>query len=158
MLSIASTDRIFTFGLPYSGELSLDPTDGSITASLPLQDNTQFGFYLNANPNKESGASRNDWANYRNNRYVYSNKAYYHASGVSSAPQLGDIQYIPVIFDKDSEEEIEDNEQGQQRVGDGCIYDLMGRCVATQQQVQDGSWRSRLAPGIYILNGRKFKK
>ena len=90
--------------------------------------------------------------------FFTSNKVYYRAAGGGGGAPHRSIEYIPVIFDNDSKEEIEDNEQGQQRVGDGCIYDLMGRRVATQQQVQDGSWRSRLAPGIYILNGRKFKK
>jgi hypothetical protein len=40
--------------------------------------------------------------------------------------------------------------------GDGCIYDLQGRKVATKEQVTDGKWRERLSQGIYILNGRKF--
>jgi hypothetical protein len=35
---------------------------------------------------------------------------------------------------------------------------LLGRKVATKEQVEDGTWRERLAPGIYILNGKKFKK
>ena len=38
------------------------------------------------------------------------------------------------------------------------IYDLLGRCVADEAEVRDGSWQQRLAPGIYILNGRKFSK
>ncbi|MCR5152656.1 MAG: T9SS type A sorting domain-containing protein [Prevotella sp.] len=42
--------------------------------------------------------------------------------------------------------------------GDGCIYDLQGRLVATKDMVEDGSWQYRLSPGIYILNGKKFTK
>ena len=160
MLSIESTDRIFTFGLPYSGELTLDPSDGSITASLPLQDNTDFGFYLNANPNKEAGSSRSEWASNRNNRYVYSNKVYYHATGVSSARELDDVQFVPVIFDEEgSEEEGDISDSLQPKVkGDNRVYDLSGRCVANEQQVMDGSWWSQASRGVYILNGRKIIK
>ena len=42
--------------------------------------------------------------------------------------------------------------------GDNRIYDLQGRCVATADEVEDGSWRHRLSPGIYVINGKKFCK
>ena len=43
-------------------------------------------------------------------------------------------------------------------IGDGCVYDLMGRKVATREQVEDGSWMQRVATGIYIINGKKIRK
>ena len=157
---ITTEDMVFTFGLPITGYgiiTDSGTTNGDITSVINKdQADTGVGFYVNANPNKELSKETGQWT--PNNRYVLHNKIYYRAEPSPAPSMSGDIQFIPVIFDNDSEEEIEDNEQGQQRVGDGCIYDLMGRRVATQQQVQDGSWRSRLAPGIYILNGRKFKK
>jgi hypothetical protein len=68
------------------------------------------------------------------------------------------IEFVPVIFD-DEEEQKEMNPNGtMEMVGDGCIYDLMGRKVATREQVEDGSWKQRVATGIYILNGKKFQK
>ncbi len=64
-------------------------------------------------------------------------------------------EFVPVIFD---EEEPDIEEQGQEVRNDNRIYDLLGRCVADEAEVRDGSWQQRLAPGIYILNGRKFSK
>jgi hypothetical protein len=96
----------------------------------------------------------------RNNRYVLHNKIYYRAGATpgASAPQQRAPQFVPVIFD-DDEEQQEMNPNGtMEGVGDGCIYDLMGRKVATREQVEDGSWKQRVATGIYILNGRKFQK
>ncbi|MBP5522607.1 MAG: hypothetical protein J6X74_00060, partial [Bacteroidaceae bacterium] len=69
-------------------------------------------------------------------------------------------QFVPLIFDDDElEEEFQDEEQGQQQMqeyGDG-VYDLSGRKVANEEQVQDGTWRQRLSPGIYIVQGKKIK-
>lgn len=70
------------------------------------------------------------------------------------------IEFVPTIFDLEDEEQPGEEEQNPSEdvtfQGDGCIYDLMGRKVATRQQVEDGSWRL-LRPGIYILNGKKFR-
>ena len=38
---------------------------------------------------------------------------------------------------------------------DGCVYDLNGRRVATEEMVKAGVWRRNLQPGIYVINGRK---
>ena len=95
----------------------------------------------------------------RNNRYVLHNKIYYRAGATpgASAPQQKAPQFVPVIFGDEEEQEM--NPDGTMEVvGDGCIYDLMGRKVATREQVEDGSWRQRVATGIYILNGKKFQK
>ncbi len=158
-LALGSTDRIYVFGLPYSGTMTLDPSDGQITATLPLQDNSGMGFYLNANPNKEAGLTKSSWT--RNNWYVYNNKVYYHATGVSSAREFGDLQFVPVLFgDFDGEEEEGSIEEGltPRMQGDNHVYDLSGRCVATPEQVADGSWWQNLSHGIYILNGKKIRK
>ena len=152
-LPLGPTDRIYVFGLPYTGAMSLDESTGEITATLPLQDNSGMGFYLNANPNKELGLSRGQWT--RNNWYVYNNKVYYHATGVSSARnQTRGVQFVPVVFADDEDKDEQDGVK-ELRVGDGCAYDLLGRRVATAQQVRDGSWIQSAAPGIYIVNGKK---
>ena len=151
-----NTRYVYVFGPKMEGTLEFDTdlNDGTIKATLPSLGNTNVGFHINANQNKESGLTRASWT--RHNYYVLHNKIYYRAAG-SPAPHRA-IEFIPVIFDNDIDEEIGDETEKKQRVGDGCIYDLMGRKVATKEQVEDGSWRTRLAPGIYILNGRKFKK
>lgn len=162
-LALDASQRIYTFGLPFSDRsaMSINPTDGKITATLPVQDNAGMGFYINANPDKELGLSRGDWT--RNNWYVYSNKVYYHATGLGSGTR--GVEFVPVIFD--DEEGLEErqaerttmlNDLTVGSVGDGCVYDLQGRKVATKQQVEDGSWRQNLRPGIYIINGKKYKK
>ena len=68
------------------------------------------------------------------------------------------VEFVPVIFDFDNEEEGEQqgDENRRQMVGDNCIYDLQGRKMATEQQVKDGTWRQLLKPGVYIINGRKI--
>ena len=84
-----------------------------------------------------------------------------------SPVQMGHTLVVPkdekdYIFDYDEEggelpgEEEQNPSEGATFQGDGCIYDMMGRKVATRQQVEDGSWRL-LRPGIYILNGKKFR-
>ena len=160
LLSIDASERVFTFGLPLTGSLTLDPTSGEILATLPSQDNTGLGFYLNANKNKELNGSQGGWD--RNNRYVLGNRVYHLASGFPTAlsrEYTRGVEYVPVMFN-DAEGVVEEGlyDNGREFVGDNCIYDLQGRCVATEQEVQNGTWHDRLAPGIYILNGRKFSK
>lgn len=154
-----STHRIYTFGLPFSGTFSMNPSSGEISSTLPTQDNHGLGFYLNANPNKESGLSKSNWK--RNNFYVLGNKVYYHhtSGGGSPAPKHKDIDYVPVNFDFEIEEqpgEEEPGENNQGRVGDGCVYDILGRKVATEAQVKAGTWYQGLQPGVYIVDGQKI--
>ena len=153
------TNIVYTFGLPFTSSLTMDNETGDITGTLPQQAETGVGFYINANPNKELGLARAEWI--RNNRYVIHNKIYYRSeSSGASAPEMPEFQFVPVIFDEDGElpedEELQPDGSWMSE-GDGCIYDLLGRKVATKEQVTDGSWRERLSPGIYILNGKKFK-
>ena len=68
-------------------------------------------------------------------------------------------KFVPVIFDDEEEQEEELTPNGSREiVGDGCVYDLMGRKVATREQVEDGSWKQRVATGIYIINGKKIRR
>ena len=156
------SDYVFVFGRPSSGTFTEDAsfsTNGLITVSAPASDRG-VGFYKNANLNRESSKDAASWT--RNNKYVYGNKIYYRADvssgGGGSALDLAfeKSDYIPVIFD-DEELELQDDDNGNGATfGDGRIYDLQGRCVATQQEVLDGSWINNVAPGIYILNGKKI--
>ena len=91
-------------------------------------------------------------------------KIYYRPSeapGVSPAPkQAASTEFIPVCFDDDEEEQDEELKPDGTRevIGDGCVYDLTGRKVATREQVEDGSWKQRVATGIYIINGKKIRR
>ena len=152
---------VYTLGLPYNSGISQDDDyndTGELISTPPIdQAKNGVGFYINANPNKELDPTKAGW--YRNNRYVLHNKIYYRAGATpgASAPQQRAPQFVPVIFGDEEEQEM--NPDGTMEVvGDGCIYDLMGRKVATREQVEDGSWRQRVATGIYILNGKKFQK
>ena len=157
MLTQNSSDYVFVFGRSYthSNEFTYDGGSGIVTpAGLELDKGV--GFYKNASNDRESNATKTMWT--RNNKYVYANKIYYRAgsSGSGSRQTTRGVEFIPVIFDFEGEEPG-DGEDGQQQLeGDNRIYDLQGRCVATEQQVREGSWRNLLAPGIYILNGKKF--
>ena len=161
---ITSEDMVYAFGLPITGYgivTTSGDTNGDITNTIAKsQDYTGVGFYINATPNKELSEETGLWA--PNNRYVLHNKIYYRSSESSgaSAPQMDNApDFVPVIFgDEEPGEEELQPDGSVQVVGDGCIYDLLGRKVATKEQVEDGTWRERLAPGIYILNGKKFKK
>jgi hypothetical protein len=63
---------------------------------------------------------------------------------------------VPVVFDDEPEEPISEDLNGQM-LRSGCVYDLQGRCVASGEAVRNGSWRNMVAPGVYIVNGKKVK-
>lgn len=146
---------VFVFGLPFTSELEMDKESGDITGTLPQKAATGAGFYLNANQNKELGLSKASWT--RNNWYVLGNKIYYRASASPARKNTRGIEFVPVIFDDEELEDPDIQDANDGRVGDGCVYDLLGRKVATKQQVEEGTWRQNLRPGIYILNGRKIR-
>ena len=151
---------VYTLGLPMTSNVSKDGdygSSGGITAPLPEFATSGVGFYINATPNKESDPLKALWK--RNNLYVLHNKIYYRepASSSSPAPQQKAPEFVPVIFGDEEQQEMNPNGT-MEVVGDGCVYDLMGRKVATREQVEDGSWKQRVATGIYILNGKKFQK
>ena len=151
------SDYVFVFGRSYTNNFGYNPETGVVTPA-GLEVDRGVGFYKNANINRESNETKTLWE--RNNKYVYANKVYYRAGVSAGAPAVTrGVEFIPVIFDDDENEgELQPDGSQQQMVGDGCIYDLMGRKVATEQQVQDGSWNTILSPGIYIINGKKFSK
>ena len=167
----SATNKVFTFGLSITGQ-TLNTTSGAdngkVTGTDVTKATTGVGFYVNANPNKETDPSKALWA--KNNRYVYGNKLYYRPSGVLPAPHLASsltlADYIPVLFgDGDDDEEPDDDPNGDgddeashNRTFPKGVYDLTGRRVATQQQVLDGTWRYLLPSGIYIVNGKKIRK
>ena len=160
---ITTDDMVYTFGLPITGYgliTTSGSTNGEITGLINRdQAKKGVGFYVNATPNKELGTSTGDWT--PNNRYVLHNKIYYRAGEASgaSAPSNRAIEFVPVIFDEEEQQDKELNPDGTHEViGDGCVYDLMGRKVATREQVEDGSWKQRVAAGIYIINGKKIRR
>jgi len=153
-------DYVYVFGLPYSGTIKADAnfaTNGLITAQVP-QPTTGVGFYKNMNLDRESSEQANLWT--RNNKYVLGNKIYYRAPGSQVvSPARGEtrgIDFVPVLFDVEPSDE--EQQESQTVVGDNRVYDMLGRCVATEEQVKDGSWRQSLSKGMYILNGKKFMK
>jgi hypothetical protein len=158
--------EVYTFGFPFKKSPTVVTpddnygTNGQITIKQPQFDETGVGFFLNANPNRENGPTIGDWA-VRNNKYVYGNKIFIRSDHVVNGARQGNIEkqpdFIPVVFDDDEEEEDEPiGESLLQRPHDNRVYDLLGRCVATGEEVVNGTWRSKVASGIYILNGRKI--
>lgn len=172
MLDADPDDSVFVFGRSYthSDEFTYEVASGIVTpAGLELDKGV--GFYINANNNRESNATKTMWT--RNNKYVYGNKIYYRAAIANpstSRETTRGIDFIPVVFDMDEEEpdirEQDDDENGGAVADDICVYDLQGRIVATEQQVKEGTWRNQVPAGVYILRsargtqgGRKvFKK
>ena len=153
---------VFTFGLPMTSDVSKDGdyvTSGGLTAPLPEFANNGVGFYINANPNKEHDPLESMWK--RNNLYVQHNKIYYRATGGGSgAPERNNVLFVPVLFDDGEEQQEEDpggpeQDENNRRKGDGCVYDLLGRKVASAEEVKAGTWYRHLSPGVYIVNGQK---
>lgn len=63
---------------------------------------------------------------------------------------------MPVVFKSETTEIDGVREYRADTPYPGGVYNLQGRCVATEEQVLDGTWRQHLAPGIYIMNGRSI--
>ena len=146
---------VYTFGLPITG-LTGPAADGTLSGVANMQkETTGVGFHINANPNKEANPSRSLWT--RNNRYVLHNKIYYRATGGGAREKTRGVDFVPVIFDDEGGEDPDIKDSSDRIVGDGCVYDLQGRKVATKQQVEDDTWRQFLSPGIYIINGKKIR-
>ena len=166
----SSSNTVYAFGLPITGyegvTTTSGDTNGDITGVLDgVKADKGVGFYINATPNKEKHEEQGQWT--PNNRYVIHNKIFYRAtedSGSSARGMTrGGVDFVPVVFDWEESEkggygQQEEDELTERReyVGDGCVYDMQGRRVATEQQVLDGTWKQRVAPGIYIINGKKL--
>ena len=138
-------------------------TTGDIEATAPRKAESGIGFYINANQNKELGPSNAQWT--RNNLYVLANKAYYRAPAPPAPAPTRGIDFVPVVFDDDAEDNEfstgvsgikEDGNEEDRRGYDNRVYDLQGRCVATEEQVKDGTWRMNVKPGVYIMSGKKI--
>jgi hypothetical protein len=156
LIADASHD-VYTLGLPFTTPVTIDRITGAITAELPEKANSGLGFYINATPNKENAALQSLWL--RNNRYVLHNKIYYRATGGGGAREATrGIEFVPVIFDEENGEEPDIEHVGNGRSYPLGVYDLLGRCVATEEEVKDGSWRQHVAPGVYIVHGKKVMR
>lgn len=158
LLDVDADHDVYTLGLPFISNVKKDPDDyettGDIVAPVPEQANTGVGFYINATRNKENGPMAASWD--RNNRYVLHNKIYYRA-GSSGASTRG-VQFVPVVFEAEAEatdvQGVKDYSEGMLRPGN--VYNLQGRCVATEEMVKDGTWKNNLTPGVYIMSGKKI--
>ena len=151
LLGADATHDVYTLGLPFISEVTnFDHDNGEITAPVPEQANTGVGFYINATRNKENGAMAANWD--RNNRYVQHNKIYYRATNAGTRG----VEFVPVLFEAEATDVqgVKDYSEGMLRPGN--VYNLQGRCVATEEMVKDGTWKNNLTPGVYIMNGKKI--
>lgn len=85
------------------------------------------------------------------------NKIYYRTGGSGASARQNDmtgIEFVPVLFDGEELPDPNFQEQVTRTYPTG-VFDLQGRKVATEEEVQDGTWRQQLSPGIYIVNGKK---
>ncbi len=161
MLDLDASHDVYTLGLPFTSDVHKDDdysTTGDIVAPLPEKASSGVGFYINATSNKEADPLQSLWT--RNNLYVLHNKIYYRGTG-AGVKRLGDLksapQFVPVLFgDEEEGGELQPDGSLQQQY-DGDVYDLSGRKVATEEQVNDGTWKQILRPGIYIVGGKKIK-
>ena len=148
-------DDVYVFGrdLGTYTKASNYSTTGQFSTVIPSL-STGIGFYINANPNREASENKASWT--RNNKYVYANKIYYRA-GSSGASTRG-VQFVPVVFGAEAEatdvQGVKDYSEGV--LCPGNVYNLQGRCVATEEMVKDGTWKNNLTPGVYIMSGKKI--
>lgn len=155
LLPLDATRDVYTLGLPFTSKVSkadnYDST-GDISAPLPEQANNGLGFYINATPNKEASAGQSTWT--RNNRYVLHNKIYYRASGGGSGTR--GPEFVPLLFEAAATDVQGVKEYSEGVLRPGNVYNLQGRCVATEEMVKDGTWKNNLTPGVYIMSGKKI--
>jgi hypothetical protein len=88
---------------------------------------------------------------------VLHNRIYYIANVDASAGAKA-AEFVPLIFDFDEDMEEEEEMKAKPQtvdVSDDKVYDLQGRCIAIGDEVLDGSWRNNVAPGLYIIGGKK---
>lgn len=146
LLSLDASHDVYTLGLPFISKVNkadnYDST-GDIVAPLPEQATSDLGFYINATPDKESSQTQSLWT--RNNRYVLHNKIYYRATNAGTRGP----EFVPLLF-----EAAATDVQGVLRPGN--VYNLQGRCVATEEMVKDSTWKNNLTPGVYIMSGKKI--
>ena len=154
LLDVDAAHDVYTLGLPFISNVEKDPVDynttGDIIAPLPEQATSDLGFYINATPDKESSQTQSLWA--RNNRYVLHNKIYYRATNAGTRGQ----EFVPLLFEAAATDVqgVKDYSEGMLRPGN--VYNLQGRCVATEEMVKDGTWKNNLTPGVYIMSGKKI--
>ena len=151
LLDVDADHDVYTLGLPFISEVTnFDHDNGEITAPVPEQANTGVGFYINATRNKEKGAMAANWD--RNNRYVLHNKIYYRATNAGTRGP----EFVPLLFEAAATDVqgVKDYSEGMLRPGN--VYNLQGRCVATEEMVKDGTWKNNLTPGVYIMSGKKI--
>lgn len=146
---------VFVLGRSYTHSEDFTYNGGTgVVTPAGLEFDQGVGFYRNANNNRESSATKTMWT--RNNKYVYGNKVYYRGEASHARAATRGVEFVPVIFGDEEEEKLPGIQDENDYRGDGCVYDLMGRKVATRQQVIDGTWRNHLTSGIYIINGKKI--
>ncbi len=156
-----NANYIFVFGRSYTHSVDFEYNAGTGKV-IPhgLEFDKGVGFYKNANTDRESNATKTMWE--RNNKYVYANKVYYSGAIAGSGSSLNidfeNTEYIPVLFDEQGVKDMDLQPDGTMRlrINDGRAYDIQGRCIATEQEVSDGSWLNNVASGMYIVNGKKF--
>jgi hypothetical protein len=157
MLPQNEDELVFVLGRSYTHSEDFTYNGGTgVVTPAGLEFDQGVGFYRNANNNRESSATKTMWT--RNNKYVYGNKVYYRGEAEASPARAATrgLEFVPVIFGDEEEEKLPGIQDENDYRGDGCVYDLMGRKVATRQQVIDGTWRNHLTSGIYIINGKKI--
>jgi hypothetical protein len=154
MLGQSPSEYVFVFGRSYthSADFTYNDVTGVVTPS-GLEVDKGVGFYKNANNNRESNDTKTMWT--RNNKYVYANKIYYLDTSSPSRQDTRGVEFIPVVFDEEDEDEPIAEEDMHQRPNDGHVYDLQGRRVDDSQFRVHGS---HLKKGIYIVNGKKVLK
>ena len=148
-------DDVYVFGRDLGTYTKAgDYASSGLFTSVSPSPSTGIGFYINANPNREASENKASWT--RNNKYVYANKIYYRA-GSSGASTRG-VQFVPVVFGAEAAatdvQGVKDYGEGMLRPGN--VYNLQGRCVATEEMVKDGTWKNNLTPGVYIMSGKKI--
>ena len=155
MLAQDAEHLVYVLGRSYTHSDAFTYNGGTgVVTPAGLEFDKGVGFYKNANTNRESSATKTMWT--RNNKYVYGNKVYYLAGSSSNVSSTRSVEFIPLLFEAAATDVqgVKDYSEGMLRPGN--VYNLQGRCVATEEMVKDGTWKNNLTPGVYIMSGKKI--
>ena len=170
--------NVMVFGLPFVATGDNSTTVGA-KSWYAYKNTSAVGFYTNENwyrghttttaktSNDATDAATAHFATARNatsvqrsNKYVYNNKVYYVYDWTAGSPARDASlrPFFTAIFDDlpEVEEEPQDGDDAiimNNRIG---VFDLYGRQIRPRDAVLNGTWRRNLAPGVYIVNGKKM--
>jgi len=144
---LGTNEKIYVFG-----QSTLDNYVTKTTVDNSPKDD-EAGFYVNKNTTDGSTTYAK-----RNNLYVRHNKIYLIEKDQESRYVTHEAGVYPSreFIALDFGDGMEITAPVYRLTAPDGVYDLKGHRVATPEQVEDGTWKQQVRPGVYIINGKKY--